>query len=46
MPGYTLPVFGAAISIILLFVASFGHLGRPAIALATVTILVASIRSP
>jgi two-component system, sensor histidine kinase and response regulator len=44
LPGYALPAFGAAISITLLFVASFGHLGRPAVALATVTILVASVR--
>jgi len=44
MPGYALPVFGAAISIVLLLVASFGHLGRPAVALATITILVASVR--
>ncbi len=44
MPGYALPAFGAAISIILLLAASFGHVGRPAVALATVTLLVASVR--
>jgi two-component system, sensor histidine kinase and response regulator len=44
MPGYTLPAIGAGISIILLLVASFWHLGRPAVALATLTIVVASVR--
>ena len=44
VPGYALPALGAVISITLLFVASFGHLGRPAVALATVTILVAAVR--
>ena len=44
MPGYALPAFGAIISIVLLLVASFGHVGRPAVALATVTLLVASVR--
>jgi two-component system sensor histidine kinase/response regulator len=42
--GFALPAFGAAISIIILFVASFGHVGRPALALATITLLVATVR--
>jgi two-component system sensor histidine kinase/response regulator len=42
--GFALPAFGAAISIIILFVASFGHIGRPALALATITLLVATVR--
>jgi two-component system sensor histidine kinase/response regulator len=44
MPGYALPAVGALISVGLLLFASFGHLGRPAVALATLTILVASVR--
>jgi PAS domain S-box-containing protein len=42
--GFALPAFGAAISMGILVVASFGHVGRPAIALATLTLLVASVR--
>ncbi len=42
--GFTLPAFGVAISMGILVVASFVHIGRPAIALATLTLLVASIR--
>jgi len=42
--GFALPAFGAAISIIILFVASFGHIGKPALALATITLLVATVR--
>ena len=42
--GFALPAFGAAISIVILFVASFGHIGRPALALATITLLVATVR--
>ena len=42
--GFALPAFGAAISIVILFVASFGHVGRPALALATITLLVATVR--
>ena len=44
VPGFALPAFGAAVALIILFVASFGHLGRPAVALATVTLLVAAVR--
>ena len=42
--GFVLPGFGAAIALIVLFVASFGHIGRPAVALATITLLVAGVR--
>ena len=42
--GFALPAFGAAISMGILAVASFGHIGRPAIALATITLLVAMVR--
>jgi len=42
--GFALPAFGAAISIVILFVASFGHIGKPALALATITLLVATVR--
>ena len=42
--GFALPAFGALISLGILFAASFGHLGKPAIALATVTLLVAAVR--
>ncbi len=43
-PGFVLPAFGAAISLTILCVASFGHVGRPAVALATITLLVAAVR--
>ena len=42
--GFALPAFGVAISMGVLVVASFAHFGRPAIALATITLLVASVR--
>ena len=42
--GFALPAFGAAISMGILVAASFWHIGRPAIALATVTLFVASVR--
>ena len=42
--GFALPAFGVAISMGVLVAASFTHIGRPAIALATITLLVASIR--
>ena len=44
MAGFGLPAFGAAIGVTILFVGSFGHMGKPAIALATVTLLVAGVR--
>jgi len=42
--GFALPAFGALISMGILVVAGFGHIGRPAIALATITLIVASVR--
>ena len=42
--GFALPAIGAGIGMGILFLASLGHLGRPAIALATVTLLVAGVR--
>ena len=42
--GFALPAFGAGVGMAILFLASLGHLGRPAIALATVTLLVAGVR--
>jgi PAS domain S-box-containing protein len=42
--GFALPAFGVVISLGILVVASFVHIGRPAIALATVTLVVASVR--
>ena len=42
--GFTLPAFGAAISLGILVTVSFAHVGRPAIVLATVTLFVASVR--
>jgi two-component system sensor histidine kinase/response regulator len=42
--GFALPAFGAGIGMVILFLASLGHLGRPAIALATLTLLVAGVR--
>jgi two-component system sensor histidine kinase/response regulator len=42
--GFALPAFGVALSMGILVVASFVHIGRPAIALATITLLVASVR--
>ena len=44
MAGFGLPAVGAAIGVTILFVGSFGHMGKPAIALATVTLLVAGVR--
>jgi two-component system sensor histidine kinase/response regulator len=44
IPGFALPAIGVAISLGILVVASFVHIGRPAVALATITLLVASIR--
>jgi two-component system, sensor histidine kinase and response regulator len=42
--GFALPAFGAGIGMAILFLASLGHIGRPAIALATLTLLVAGVR--
>ncbi len=42
--GFALPAFGVVISLGILAVASFVHIGRPAIALATATLIVASVR--
>ena len=42
--GFALPAFGVALSMGILVAASFVHIGRPAIALATITLLVASVR--
>ena len=42
--GFALPAFGALVSMGILVAASFGHVGRPAIALATLTLMVAMVR--
>jgi two-component system, sensor histidine kinase and response regulator len=42
--GFALPAFGVLIGIGILAAASVGHIGRPAIALVTVTLLVAMFR--
>jgi two-component system sensor histidine kinase/response regulator len=42
--GFGLPAFGAAIGVTVLFAGSFGHTWKPAIALATMTLLVAGVR--
>ena len=42
--GFKLPAFGAAISVVILLIASFGHMGKPAIGLATLTLIVAGVR--
>jgi PAS domain S-box-containing protein len=44
VPGFTLPSIGALISLIVLFLASVVHIGRPAVGLATATLLVAGVR--
>jgi PAS domain S-box-containing protein len=42
--GFGLPAFAAAIGVTILLMGSFGHMGKPAIALATITLLVAGTR--
>ncbi len=42
--GFKLPAFGAAIGVVILLIASFGHMGKPAIGLATLTLIVAGVR--
>ncbi len=42
--GYKLPAFGAAIGVVILVIASIGHVGKPAIAMATLTLVVAGVR--
>ncbi len=42
--GYKLPAIGAGIGVVILLIASLGHIGKPAIALATLTLVVAGIR--
>jgi two-component system, sensor histidine kinase and response regulator len=42
--GFALPAFGALVGMALLLTASFGDVGKPVIALATLTLLVAGVR--
>ncbi len=42
--GFALPAFGALVGMAILLAASFGNVGKPAIALATITLLVAGVR--
>jgi PAS domain S-box-containing protein len=42
--GFAVPAVGAFASLFILFSASIGHMGRPAIALAAATLLVAGVR--
>jgi len=42
--GFTLPTIGALASMFILFSASLGHMGRPAVGFATATLLVAGVR--
>jgi two-component system, sensor histidine kinase and response regulator len=42
--GFALPAFGALVGMAVLLAASFGNVGKPAIALATMTLLVAGVR--
>ena len=42
--GFGLPIFGALTSVCLFFLASAGHVSKPTIALATLTILAAGVR--
>jgi two-component system sensor histidine kinase/response regulator len=42
--GFALPAFGALVGMAILLTASFGTVGKPAIALATMTLLVAGVR--
>jgi PAS domain S-box-containing protein len=42
--GFTLPGAGALGGLLILFNAGFGHIGRPAVGLATATLLVAGVR--
>ncbi len=44
VPGFTLPSIGALIGLFVLFLASIVHIGRPAVGLATATLLVAGVR--
>jgi two-component system, sensor histidine kinase and response regulator len=44
VPGFTLPSIGALIGLLVLFLASIAHIGRPAVGLATATLLVAGVR--
>ncbi len=42
--GFGLPIFGTLTSVCLFFLASLGHVSKPTIALATVTVLAAGVR--
>jgi len=42
--GFTFPVLGAVTSVAVLLSASIGHIGRPAVAIATATLFVAGVR--
>jgi two-component system sensor histidine kinase/response regulator len=42
--GFAVPAFGAAASMVVLFTATFGHVGKDAVGLATATLLVAGVR--
>jgi PAS domain S-box-containing protein len=44
VPGFTLPSIGALIGLLVLFLSSVAHIGRPAVGLATATLLVAGVR--
>jgi PAS domain S-box-containing protein len=44
VPGFTLPSVGALIGLVVLFWSSVAHIGRPAVGLATATLLVAGVR--
>lgn len=44
VPGFTLPSIGALIGLVVLFWSSVAHIGRPAVGLATATLLVAGVR--
>ncbi len=44
VPGFTLPSIGALIGLVVLFLSSVAHIGRPAVGLATATLLVAGVR--
>ncbi|HEY5456999.1 MAG TPA: response regulator [Acidothermaceae bacterium] len=42
--GFAVPAFGAVASMVVLFTATFGHVGKVAVGLATATLLVAGVR--
>ena len=44
VPGFTLPSIGALIGLVVMFLSSVAHIGRPAVGLATATLLVAGVR--